>query len=75
MQSMKKLISREEQSINALIIPESDRYKLKAIALKLQQSIQFTQSEKKYWSNFLKEEKSYIITGDSQQALYAYKRP
>ena len=52
--SMKKLISREEQSINAintLKIPESDH---QAIALKLHQSIQLTQSEKKYWNNFSK---------------------
>ena len=70
--SMKKLISKEEVSINAinaLIIPEADRYKLTAIALKLHQSIALTQSEKKYWQNFSKEEKSYIITGDSQHTL------
>ena len=40
-----------------------------AIALKLHQSIQFTQSEKEYWNNFTKEEKAYFITGDSQQTL------
>ena len=70
--SMKKLISKEEVSINAinaLIIPEADRYKLTAIALKLHQSIKLTQSEKNYWQNFSKEEKSYIITGDSQHTL------
>jgi hypothetical protein len=70
--SMKKLISKEEVSINAinaLIIPEADRNKLTAIALKLHQSISLTQSEKQYWQNFSKEEKSYIITGDSQHTL------
>jgi hypothetical protein len=70
--SMKKLISKEEASINAiqdLIIPEADKYKLTAIALKLHQSIRLTQSEKDYWQNFSKEEKSYIITGDSQHTL------
>ena len=70
--SMKKLISKEGVSINAinsLIIPEAGRYKLTAIALKLHQSIQLTQSEKQYWQNFSKEEKSYIITGDSQHTL------
>ena len=44
--SMRKLISKEEVSINAinsLIIPETDRYKLTSIALKLHQSIQLTQ--------------------------------
>ena len=38
--SMRKLISKEEVSINAinsLIIPKADRYKLTAIALKLHQ--------------------------------------
>ena len=63
--SMKKLISKEAVSINAinsLIIPEADRYKLTAIAIKLHQSIQLTQSEKNYWNNFSKEEKSFIIT-------------
>ena len=52
---MKKLISKEEVSINAinaLIIPEADRYKLTGIALKLHQSIPLTQSEKQYWQNF-----------------------
>jgi hypothetical protein len=70
--SMKKLISKEAVSINAinsLIIPETDRYKLTAIAIKLHQSIALTQSEKDYWKNFSKEEKSYIITGDSQLTL------
>jgi hypothetical protein len=70
--SMKKLISKEEVSINAinaLLIPETDRYKLTAIALKLHQSITLTQSERNYWQNFSKEEKSYIITGDSQHTL------
>ena len=70
--SMKKLISKEEVSINAinsLIIPEADRYKLTAIALKLHQSITLTESERNYWQNFSKEEKSYIITGDAQQTL------
>ena len=65
--SIKKLIFKEAVSINAinsLIIPESDRYKLTAIAIKLHQSIQLTQSEKDYWNNFSKEEKPYIITGD-----------
>jgi hypothetical protein len=69
---MKKLISKEAVSINAinsLIIPEADRYKLTAIAIKLHQSIQLTQSEKNYWNNFSKEEKSFIITGDAQQTL------
>ena len=72
MRSVKKLISKEQQSFNAintLIIPESDRYKLTAIAIKLHQSIQHTYSEKKYWNNFSKEEKAYIIIGDSQQTL------
>ena len=39
---MKKLVSKEEASINAinaLILPEEDRYKLTTIALKLHQSI------------------------------------
>ena len=70
--SKKKFISKEEQSINAinaLIIPEADRYKLTAIALKLHQSIQLTQSENKYWSNFSNQEKAYIIAGESQQTL------
>ena len=70
--SMKRLISKEEVSIsaiNSLIIPEADRYKLTSIALKLHQSISLTQSEKNYWQNFSKEEKSYIITGDAQQTL------
>ena len=61
--SMKKLISAEEQSINAinsLIILEADRYKLIAIALKLQQSIALTQSEQLYWNNFPKQEKAFI---------------
>ena len=43
--SMRKLTSKEEVSINAinyLIIPEADRYKLTAIALKLHQSITLT---------------------------------
>ena len=40
-----------------------------AIALKLHQSIQLTQSERRYWNNLLKEEKAYIIIGDSQQTL------
>ena len=65
---MKKWITKEEQSINVInnwIISESDRYKLMAIGLKLHQSIQLTQSEKNYWNNFTKEEKSSIITGDS----------
>ena len=69
---MKKAISAEEQSINALnslIIPETDRYKLIAIALKLHQSIQLTQSEQNYWNDFTREEKSFIITGDSQHPL------
>ena len=56
-------------AINPLIIPKADRYKLTAIAIKLHQSIQLTQSEKQYWKNFAKEEKSYIITGDSQHTL------
>ena len=56
-------------AIQALIIPEADKYKLTAIALKLHQSITLTQSEKNYWQNFSKEEKSYIITGDSQHTL------
>ena len=43
-----KKISKEEQSNNALIMTESDRYKLTAIALKIHQSIQLTQSERKY---------------------------
>ena len=50
--SMKKLISKEEVSIhaiNTLIIPEADRYKLTAIALKFHQSIPLTQSEKQNW--------------------------
>ena len=67
-----KLISREEQSINAinaLIIPEADRYKLTAIALKLHQAIPLTTTEKQYWNNFTNQEKAYIITGDSQQTL------
>ena len=64
---MKKLISKEDVAINAintLIIPEADRYKLTAITLKLQ-SIPLTQSEKQYWQNISKEEKSYNITGNS----------
>ena len=32
--------------------------------LKLHQSITLTPSERQYWQNFSKEEKSYIITGD-----------
>ena len=56
-------------AINCLIIPEADRYKLTAISLKLHQSIPLTQNEKQYWQNFSKEEKLYIITGDSQQTL------
>ena len=46
---MKKLISKGEASINAinvLIIPEADRYKLTAIALKLYKSIPLNQTEK-----------------------------
>ena len=45
MQSMKKIVSKEKQSviaINALIIPEPGKYKLTAITLKLHQSIQLT---------------------------------
>jgi hypothetical protein len=42
---------------------------LTSIALKLHQSIELTQSEKNYWQNFSKEEKSFIITGDSQHTL------
>ena len=69
---MKKLISREEvliNAINSLIIPEADRNILTAIALKLHQSITRTLSEKNYWQNFSMEEKSYIISGDSQHTL------
>ena len=67
-----KLISREEQSINAfnaLIIAEADRFKLTAITLKLHQSIPLTKTEKQYWNNFSYQEKAYIITGDCQQTL------
>lgn len=74
--SIKKLISAEEVSVNAidsLIILESDSYKLIAITLKIHQSIQITQSEKIYWNNFTREEKSFIITDDSQLPLYFTK--
>ena len=37
--------------------------------MKLHQSIQLTQSEIEYWNIFTKEEKSFIITGDSQLPL------
>ena len=70
--SMRTLITKEEVSnnvINSLIVPEADRYKLTAIALKLHRSITLTQSEKNYWQNFSKKEKSYIITGDWQHTL------
>ena len=69
---MKKLISKEEQSIKTIdtfIIPESDCYKLTPIVLNLYQSNQLNQSEKKYWNNFSKEEKAFIIAGDWQQTL------
>ena len=70
--SLNKLIPNEEVSnnaINALIIPEAGSYNLTAIAIKLHQSIPLTQSERQYCQNFSNEEKSYIITGDSQHTL------
>ena len=36
-------------AINALIIPEADRYKLTAIVIKLHQLIPPNQSDRQYW--------------------------
>ncbi len=55
--------------INNLIVPASEKVKLKMIAQKLYQSIQLTQEEKNYWNSFSNCEKSYILTGDSAQSL------
>ncbi len=55
--------------IKNLIIPTSEKMKLKTIAQKLYQSVKLTQEETSYWNSFSNSEKSYILTGDSEQSL------
>ena len=55
--------------INDLIIPSSEKLKLKTIAKKLYQSIKLTQEETSFWNSFSNIEKSYILTGDTTQSL------
>ena len=39
-------------TINNLIIPENEKFKLKSIAFKIRHSVQLMQEENKYWNNF-----------------------
>jgi hypothetical protein len=55
--------------INDLIIPSSEKLKLKTIAKKLYQSIKLTQEESSFWNSFSNTKKSYILTGDLAQSL------
>ncbi len=55
--------------IENLIIPSSEKSKLKTIARKLYQSIQLSSEETSFWNSFSNTEKSYILTGDSAQTL------
>jgi hypothetical protein len=55
--------------INSLIIPDSEKYKLKTIATQIYQSIKLTSEEASFWNSFPNSEKSYILTGYSAQTL------
>jgi hypothetical protein len=55
--------------INDLIIPSSEKLKLKTIAKKLYQSVKLTQEETSFWNSYSNIEKSYILTGDTAQSL------
>jgi hypothetical protein len=55
--------------INNLIIPGSEKLKLKTIAQKIYQSIQLTLAETSFWNSFSNSEKSYILTGNSAHTL------
>ncbi len=55
--------------INNLIIPDSEKYKLKKITKKIYQSFQLTKEETLFWNSFLNSEKSYILTDDTSQTL------
>jgi hypothetical protein len=55
--------------INNLIIPSSEKLKLRKIATKLYQSIKLTQEETTFWNSFPNSEKSYILTGDSAHSF------
>ena len=56
--------------INNLIIPGSEKLKLKIIAQKIYQSIQLTLAETSFWNSFSNSKKSYILSGDSAHTLY-----
>jgi hypothetical protein len=53
--------------INDLIIPSSEKLKLKTIAKK---SIKLTQEETTFWNSFSNREKSYILIGVIAQSLH-----
>jgi hypothetical protein len=64
--------SKNEQAIaviNNLIIPDSEKLKLKTIAKKIYQSSRLTEEEASFWNSFPNSEKSYILTGDSASTL------
>jgi hypothetical protein len=63
--------------INNLIIPSSEKLKLKTIAKKLYQSIKLTQEEAAFWNSFSNIEKCYILTGNTAQSLdfIDYQKP
>jgi hypothetical protein len=55
--------------INNLIIPNSEKLKLKTIAKKIYQFIQLTKEEASFWNSFPNTDKSYILTGDTAHTL------
>ena len=68
-QNKEKQAAQAIAVINNLIIPDSEKYKLKTIAKKIYQSIQLTKEETSFWNSFPNSEKSYILTGDTAHAL------
>jgi hypothetical protein len=55
--------------INNLIIPDSEKLKLKNIAKKIYQSTKLTNEVASFWNSFPNCEKSYILTGDTAISL------
>jgi hypothetical protein len=56
-------------TINNLIIPDTEKLKLKTITRKIYQSIQLTEEETLFWNSFPNSEKSHLLTGDTAQTL------
>ena len=64
--------SRNEQAIaviNNLIIPNTEKLKLKTIAKKIYQYQKLSKEEASFWNSFPNSEKSYILTGDTASTI------